>query len=507
MAITKIFPIKERLDIRLSYVLNQEKTTGRLIHAEGEENRHLAQAAQIADSTISNPLSEKIDYALNRQKTESVLFEASLNCTSVETAFEDMRRTQLRYDKTEGRLGYHLIQSFAPGEVTAEEAHAIGIELAQKCVGDNYEVIIGTHLNKAHLHNHIVFNAVSFLDGKKYHLGRNGFAELRELSDGICREHGLSVIEQPKGKGQDYVQWQAEKQGKPTIRSQIRRDIDAIIKQSLDFTTFMRLLERKGYLIKYDRVKHMAIKPPYGKKYIRLDSLGDGYSIKAITEKIEHQMPSWQKPNIIPTQKKTKGKRYYKTTTTIQKLLTGKRRITGFAALYLRYVYLLRANQQGKVKGSVSRYLLEDTIRFQKITAHAHFLLQYHIATKEDLAQVQTQLEQQIVELTAHRKPLYQARRKTTDETEKEAISQSIHHDTALLRQYHKQLRIAQAIMKEADQKEAQIRQALKMRENQYSADKEQLSAQRRVKKQVQTQEKNHFLSGQRNPMQKQKRR
>ena len=393
-----------------------------------------------------------------------------------------MRRTQLRYGKTSGRLGYHIIQSFAPGEITAEKAHAIGIEFAQKCVGDKYEVIIGTHLNKAHIHNHIVFNAVSFLDGKKYHLGRNGFAELRELSDSICREHGLSVIEQPKSKGQAYNEWQAEKQGKPTIRSQIRADMDEIIKQSLDFTTFMRLLERKGYLIKYGRVKHMAVKPPYGKKYIRLDSLGDGYTVKAITERIEQQLPSWrktdwQKIEALPIQRKRDKKRY-------KVASFGKGRITGFAALYLRYVYLLRTNKHGKLKGSVSRYLLEDTIRLQKIADHTHFLLRHHIATKDDLARMQICLEQQINELTAHRQPLYQARRKTTDESEKEILTQSIDQDSALLKQYRQELHIAQAIMKEADQKEAQMRQALKMSKNQYPAEKEQKQAQKQVKMQ-----------------------
>lgn len=438
MAITKIFAIKNRLDKRINYVLDKEKTS-----ASPQENDAL-------DMTIQ--------YALNRDKTEAIMFETAVNCYSTETAFEEMQKTQIRYDKTDKRLGYHIIQSFAPGEVTAEEAHAIGIEFANRCFDERYEMVIGTHLNKAHLHNHIVMNAVSFIDGRKFHLPHNGYARMRSISDEICREHGLSVIEQPKSKSQTYAQWQAENQGKPTIRSQIRKDIDHVIKQSFNYSTFLQLLQKKGYQIKRSsNIKHTAIKPPYGKKFIRLDSLGTNYTEQAIIARTEQQT-SWQRPSnsSITKQKRIQRYRYHAG-------VSGKRKITGFAALYLLYVYLLRANQKGSTNAKVSRFLLEDTIRFKQITTQAKFLLQYNIANKDDLSRTQAMLTSKITDITTHRKPLYRLRQQATEPAEKEKISRMIQQDTDILREYRRQLHIAQKIAEEAEQREKHIKQAIAM--------------------------------------------
>lgn len=175
----------------------------------------------ISISPIKSQLDKGQAYVLDNDKNEPVLFKTAINCRSTETAFAEMRQTQKRFGKMGGILGYHIIQSFTPGEVNAEEAHAIGIELAQKYVGGQHEVVIGTHLNQDPLHNHIILNAVSFQDGRKYHMDNHEYERLKALSDSLCCEHGLSVIETPQG--QHYAQWQAEKARKPPIRSQIRK--------------------------------------------------------------------------------------------------------------------------------------------------------------------------------------------------------------------------------------------------------------------------------------------
>lgn len=206
MAYTKILVVHNRLDKSVAYVQNEEKTS----------------------------LEAAIDYALNRDKTEQVCFETAINCDR-ETVYTDMLSTKRRWGKEERkRKGYHIIQSFAPGEVTPEEAHAIGVELAQRLLGDRYEAIVATHLNKAHLHSHIVFNSVSFVDGAMYrdtlkdYYGGDGTG-IRGTSDAICREHGLSVMEPdtPQRGPVSRGEWEAGQGGKATLRGLVREDIDA----------------------------------------------------------------------------------------------------------------------------------------------------------------------------------------------------------------------------------------------------------------------------------------
>lgn len=224
MAITKIIAIRDRLDKRINYAVNGEKTT----------------------------LDAGITYATNSEKTEQHFFTSALNCESCETAYAEMQATKQRFGKLGGVIGYHFIQSFAPSEVTPEQAHAIGVEFAQRLFGDRYEVVIGTHLDKAHLHNHVVVNSVSFVDGKKYHSSPGSYYfDVRGISDALCRENDLSTIA-PQGRGKHYAEWKAEQNGKPTIRSTIRADIDRIIGEAYTYETFLMLLRREGYLFNDD---------------------------------------------------------------------------------------------------------------------------------------------------------------------------------------------------------------------------------------------------------------
>lgn len=189
MAVTKVFAIRTRLDDRINYVTNGEKTA----------------------------LNAAVTYAVNPEKTEQFFFTSALNCSSADTALAEMQETKRRFGKPGGVLGYHFIQSFKPGEVTPEQAHALGVEFAKRLFGDRYEVVIATHLDKQHLHNHLVVNSVSLLDGKKYHSSPGSYyATVRGTSDALYQENNLSVIT-PQGKGQHYAEWKAAQTGKPTI--------------------------------------------------------------------------------------------------------------------------------------------------------------------------------------------------------------------------------------------------------------------------------------------------
>ena len=224
MAYTSIIPV-HRLDRAVNYVMNKEKTT----------------AVSLQDA---------IDYAANRDKTEQSCFESSYACT-LETAFADMRQTKERWHKLGGVQGYHLVQSFAAGEVTPELAHQIAKELADRVLGGRYEYVIGTHLNTDHIHSHIVWNSVSRIDGKKYHSnGKSYVTQIRTMSDALCRKYKLSVIdtENSNHAAKPYAEWLAEKNGQPTWRTAIRQDVDKAIQQSLTWRQFLNALERNGYV-------------------------------------------------------------------------------------------------------------------------------------------------------------------------------------------------------------------------------------------------------------------
>ena len=294
MAYTSVIPV-HRLDRSIEYVKDKEKTT------------------QKADS-----LEAAIDYAMNRTKTEQAVFEDTIGCTN-ENAYEDMLTTKKRFHKMGGVEGYHLVQSFAEGEVTPELAHLIGQELADRLLKGQYEVVITTHLNTRHYHNHIVWNSVSMADGRKYHSNaKSYYTEIRKISDELCRKYGLSIIESDQKKSIPYVQWKAEQEGKPTWRSAIRLDIRESVQESYSWSQFLKEMEKRGYTWKLNR-KYVALKAPGMERYIRLRSLGKNYSEEEIRGQI-----------LQP-----KVKRIYQKTVQI----SPKRKLTGIQALYYSYLY------------------------------------------------------------------------------------------------------------------------------------------------------------------------
>ena len=240
MAYTSVLPV-HRLDRSIEYVKDRAKTT-----------------------KSAGSLEEAIDYALNREKTEQTIFEDAIGCTC-ENAYVDMVKTKERFHKKEGVQGYHLVQSFAEGEVSPELAHLIGQELAEQLLKGQYEVVITTHLNTKHYHNHLVWNSVSMVDGRKYHSNaKSYFTEVRQISDQLCRKYGLSVIQTNQGKAMHYAQWKAEAEGKPTWRTAIRMDIRDAIGVSFSWSQFVKEMEKRGYTWKLNR------------KYPILKTTGDG---------------------------------------------------------------------------------------------------------------------------------------------------------------------------------------------------------------------------------------
>ncbi|HWS43333.1 MAG TPA: relaxase/mobilization nuclease domain-containing protein [Pseudoflavonifractor sp.] len=422
MAYTKILVIHNRLDKCVDYALDEEKTS----------------------------LSTAIDYALNRDKTEQTCYESSINC-ELGSAYADMVETKRRWGRGDrARRGYHIIQSFAPGEVMPDTAHAAGVELARRLLGDRYEVIISTHLNKAHLHNHLVFNSVSFIDGKMY---RDNFRDyyggdgegIRGTSDAICRTHGLSVIE-PEGKGRQYSEWEAEKSGKPTVRELVRRDVDAAIADSYTMKSFWQRLEQVGYSVKRGpNIKNITVRPPWGKKNIRLDGLGEGYTEEAIKARLaagrSGEEPAFATAEPPPPSAQswyTPGRRY--------RVRNGihyrPHKLRGFRALYFKYLYLLGAIPKRRPRNRAALSLREEIIRFDRYQAQFCYLQKNRIETAAELAMQNDAIQAKIDALSNCRRELYKLRRSRESDT----VTEDIETITTKLRALRRELKLCARI-------------------------------------------------------------
>ena len=369
MAYTSIIPV-HRLDRAVDYVMNKEKTT----------------AVSLQDA---------IDYAANRDKTEKSCFESSFACT-LENAFADMRQTKERWHKLGGVQGYHLVQSFAAGEVTPELAHQIAQELAERVLGGRYEYVIGTHLNTGHIHSHIVWNSVSRIDGKKYHSnGKTYVTQIRAVSDELCRKYKLSVIDTEKSNAtaKPYAEWLAETNGQPTWRTAIRQDVDDAIQQSLTWRQFLTVLARKGYEVRMGR-KYPVLRPPGKERFVRFKTLGARYTPEAIQTRILY--PQTHRPYVRKPPTVQRGR--------LRSNPKPHRKLTGLRAQYYRYLYELGALPR---KPRYPSYAVrQDARKLDQRIRQMEFLSRNGIDTLAQLEAYQQDLQTKIGQLLTKRKQL-----------------------------------------------------------------------------------------------------
>ena len=232
---------------------------------------------------ITATLRKAIDYILNPDKTDDELYVSSFAC-SPDTADIEFNYTRKQSNTRGTYLARHLIQSFATGETTPEQAHEIGIKLAEEVLGGKYEFVISTHTDKDCIHNHIIFNSVSFVDYKKYHSNKYTYRNIQRTSDRICKEYGLSVIE----PNTDNRSKNTKYENKPVSwRAKLKAKIDEIIPQAKDFEDFLRLMELQGYEIK--RGQYISLRANGQERFTRLkaQTLGERYSVEGITKRIE----------------------------------------------------------------------------------------------------------------------------------------------------------------------------------------------------------------------------
>lgn len=359
-------------------------------------NEKKASRSQNADS-----LQQAVDYALNKEKTEQDLFCSSIGCT-LETAFADMCRVKQMWHKEGGVQGFHLVQSFAAGEGSPELVHQIGMELAEQLLGGRFQAVVATHLNTGHLHNHIVWNSVSMVDGKKYRSNAKTYiTQVRRISDELCRKYYLSVIDTQKSEkvARPYVQWLAEQNGKPTWKTPIRQDVDAAVLAAFTWNQFVRELEKKGYALCLQG-KYFTLKPPGRDRPVRFKTLGEHYTPEAIRRRILEPKP------FLPAGKKSRRR----------KLRTGgkpMRKLTGLRALYVSYLCKMGALPR---KPSHSSFAVrEDIRRLDKRIAQMQFLFKHRIDNREQLAALEQEAEAQISALLRERRMLYQQKSNPPD--------------------------------------------------------------------------------------------
>ena len=223
-----------------------------------------------------------IDYICNPAKTDGSLLISSFGCAP-ETADLEFAWTRKHAIDKGSNLGRHLIQAFEPGEVSPEEAHEIGKQLADEILKGKYEYVLTTHIDRDHIHNHLIFCSVSFQDYKHYHSNKRSYHEIRRISDQLCQEHGLSVITPGDTKGKSYIEHQAERTG-TSYKAKLKNAIDRLIPVSSDLDDLLQRLQAEGYEIR--RGKYLSCKVAEQKYFTYLKSLGIDYTEEAITHRI-----------------------------------------------------------------------------------------------------------------------------------------------------------------------------------------------------------------------------
>ncbi len=386
MATTSIWRVRGYVGRVLLYVQDPDKITNPDI-------------IEVPEDVERDSLEDVIAYAGRESATNKRKLVWGINC-SPKNAREDMLRVKKAFGKEDGTIAYHGYQSFAEGEVTPELAHKIGIELAEKVWGERYQVLVCTHLDKdSHIHNHFVVNTVSFVDGIKYHRTKKDYQYMREVSDQLCRQYGLSVVKNPEGKGKQYSEWEAERNGKPTYRSRIRKDIDAAVSMSLTEDEFFHNLEEMEYELKLmsasgNYLKRPSLRPKGSQRFFRFDRLGEEYNLDEISDRI---LENIRRKDPFPEAEQGKV-RMYRTEH------PPHTKHKGLAALYYHYCYELHIIIQYPASVSrLSHFMREDLRKMDQLDEQTRFLGENQIETYADLDAYRLKASQQIEELKEDR--------------------------------------------------------------------------------------------------------
>ncbi len=437
MAVTSLWHIKGRLKDLIDYVVNPEKTA--------------AKTQDLKD--FYNVFS----YVQRPEATENGEYVTAINCLK-EIALQQMILTKKQYGKDDGYIAWHGYQSFKPGEVSPEECHQIGIQTAKEMWGcgspvatsdcdsnqkhrpsrqarPRFQIIVTTHLDKDHIHNHFCFNSVSFLDGRKYNYSKEERRRLMEVSDRICREHDLSIIEHPH-KAPSRPVWLDEKSGKSTRYNVYREDVREAINFSRTPYYMEDYLKRKGYITDFTGL-HWKIRLPQYEHFTRLDTLDERWMPEQIRQFMGRYASFGNKrayisyPPKMPQEYRDWFKPFHRTSQIYR--------------LYLYYCYQLGVLPKGTEYRPTSPYLKEDLRKLDEMSEQVWYMAKWEIRTLSDLYADREKLQGEMERLTRQRTKLKNKIRRASP-AEQENLRQEKAGVTAQITEFRRRLKLNEGI-------------------------------------------------------------
>ena len=455
MAVTKIWQIKDSIGRVVDYAKNPDKT-------------------ELSD------IQKVLHYAENSDKTvvenEKVIYVTGVNC-SAETSFQEMTAVQERFDKTIGNVAYHAYQSFKTGEVSPQLAHKLGVELAKKMWGDQYQVLVATHFNTGTYHNHFVINSVNLWNGRKFNCNEGAYWKFRSLSDELCKENGLVVIKNPKGKTPRMLYF-AEKNGEPTKYNLMREAIDKALTMSTNPKSFCYVMRKLGYVVDLDTYrKYATICSVNGKKPTRLYHLGEAYDREGICNRLRDNIrfnseEVYRNYNEF-TGRKGFGSVFQAKQYKVKGTLKSAKKITGLRALYLHYCYLLGAIPKRQKRVPLSPEMREAWRRIDRYSKQVTLISKAHLSDMASVNHFVSRTDSEIKLLTDYRETIRKELASCHDSAQKEALTAKRNDCTAALAELRRNKKTALQIVEDNPKIKENIRCEERMQREIYTPNKQ----------------------------------
>lgn len=409
-----------------------------------------------------------MSYAENEDKTihpidenEQTLLVTGVNCTA-ETAAKKMEAVQKRWGKTTGIVAYHAYQSFKTGEVTPEQAHEIGVKLAKEMWGSEYQVLVATHLNTGTYHNHFVVNSVGLWDGKKLRCNKGTYFKFRQLSDELCREYGLTVIEQPSGYTARNLYF-AEKRGEPTKYNLMRQALNEALEFSTTPSVLRDALYRMGYVLEMNpHHRYATIRRRNEKKATRTFRLGEDYGMENLLRRLKENEYTKSAECYKKQHEFFHPKQFMQTFQQQTYRLRGKltqKKITGLRALYFYYCYRLGICPKNKPKRQpLSPEMREALRKLTQLTSQIHLLSKESLNTDEDVRNFISKTGTDMETVSYARNKVRNKLRNCTDPDRIAFLKSERDRYTAVLTQMRKEVKTAKAILADTPKMKADLR-------------------------------------------------
>ena len=439
MATTAFWPVYNHLKETIDYAENPDKTIER--------------------KYVDEDLYKTLQYAENSEKTDETMYVSTVNCPK-QRAYEYMMRTKRRFHESGKIVGYHGYQSFAAGEVTPEEAHQIGLETAKRMWGGQYEVVVTTHLNTGHLHNHFVANSTSFVTGKKFRNQIKDHKRFREISDAVCQEHNKSVLKDAPFRGGEKGSYWVHKNGGKTHRDILKEDMEHCLREAYSVKDLIRRLNAIGYECDFNpKHEHWTVRAADWDRAVRIDKLGftkerlntelDGHKLWGHSFNVvgfyfaEHPI---YKPTIYPVRKMIKEWEY-KLDHTKDPAEAIALMIVLLFAILMEMIRLSNERDDYMPRTPGLRKMITEA---PKIEQEYRLLIDNNISSMQELFDYHDELESQIRALEAERQKIRNRIRRCSDDNERTALKQQAKDVTKQLDPLRKQNQITERIERRA---------------------------------------------------------